>query len=189
MDKAIVVLHGYDSKGSQKAEKLKKAFPDYRVFVPDLNNSVETNVDTILHLIAWCLLDYEEVHIVGTSLGGFYALDLYSRLDPVDEVDVYYYLINPALTPTKTLPKIGAVLSEEDYESLAVREATMSLKGLVGFTFFVGLQDDVIPPSELVQALESTTDPHNIVLSDQDHRHSDITAVIEHIKANSVITL
>lgn len=189
MDKAIIVLHGYNSKGGQKAKDLQKALPDYKVFNPLLTSSVEDNVQTIYNLLLSVSEKYKELHVVGTSLGGFYALDLCRRIKPVNDVDIYYYVINPALTPTQTLPRIGEV-SQQDYETLSEMESLLDVNDLLGVTFFIGLRDTVIPPSHLLETLQKKVDkPYNLVVSDQDHRHSDLTSVIDLIKTHSSIAV
>ncbi|MDR1897459.1 MAG: hypothetical protein LBR10_11780 [Prevotellaceae bacterium] len=89
----IINLHGFNSAPGGKAEFLREHFGD-SVVAPQL--PIETkDALSITHAV----IDRHQganIHIVGTSLGGFYAL--YVSLSR-KESNIFYHLINTPLTP------------------------------------------------------------------------------------------
>lgn len=96
----VIYIHGFGSSGvSSKAKILKKnlkAFGD--VLAPSLSHIPDLAIDTLEQLI----ISYkkkEDVYLIGTSLGGFYAIYLANKFN------IPAILINPAVSPTDTLEK------------------------------------------------------------------------------------
>lgn len=89
----ILFIHGFGSSGfSAKAAVMKKHFK--RCFSPSLHPVPALAIDTLAHVIH--ALDDKPL-LVGSSLGGYYALYLSSRFGyPA-------VLINPAIAPDVTL--------------------------------------------------------------------------------------
>ena len=104
----IVYLHGFSSgAASQKATALQKALAPTLMIVPEYPS--HRPHDSIAVLIE-CLRrqstqsERQKILLVGSSLGGYYAQYLATRLDYISGV----VLINPALQPQVTLePYIG----------------------------------------------------------------------------------
>jgi hypothetical protein len=53
--------------------------------------------------------------------------------------------------------------------------------------FYFGKNDEVLNHEPLLNQIYSFFKPVNIFMSEQDHRHDDISTVIKHIKENMVL--
>ena len=94
----VLYIHGFASSGlGSKAQLVRDFFGD-EAFAPSLSYIPELAIDT-LEQIVQKTLPREPVHLVGSSLGGFYATVLAERhgLDAV--------LVNPSTRPWETLGK------------------------------------------------------------------------------------
>lgn len=91
----IIYLHGFQSSPlSKKGQQLQHYCADYRhiqVHLPDLNSSPDAVIQKISQLIE--ALPREQVVLVGSSLGGFYATYF------VAKYACPAVLINPAMQP------------------------------------------------------------------------------------------
>ena len=104
----IVYLHGFSSgAASQKATALQKALAPTLMIVPEYPSHRPHDSIAVL---TECLRqqstqrERQKILLVGSSLGGYYAQYLATRLDYISGV----VLINPALQPQVTLePYIG----------------------------------------------------------------------------------
>ena len=89
----IIYLHGFKSSAlSIKGQQLKQYFlehSDVKVHLPDLNQQPEQVMQGLADLIE----SLEDVALVGSSLGGFYATQL------VAKYGIPAVLINPAMRP------------------------------------------------------------------------------------------
>ncbi|OTG85040.1 YqiA/YcfP family alpha/beta fold hydrolase [Acinetobacter sp. ANC 4648] len=89
----IIYLHGFQSSAlSIKGQQLNhycQQYPAYKVHLPDLNMPPQQVFDAISSLIE----QFDDVVLVGSSLGGFYATQL------VAKYGVPAVLINPAMRP------------------------------------------------------------------------------------------
>lgn len=89
----IIYLHGFQSSAlSIKAQQLKQYIvqqPVYTLHLPDLNFPPQQVFADLCHLIE----QLDDVALVGSSLGGFYATQL------VAKYGVPAVLINPAMRP------------------------------------------------------------------------------------------
>lgn len=89
----IIYLHGFQSSAlSIKGQQLKQYFShrnDVQVHLPDLNLSPVR----VMECMALLIESLEDVVLVGSSLGGFYATQL------VAKYNVPAVLINPAMRP------------------------------------------------------------------------------------------
>ena len=98
----LVYAHGFRSssksrKATQLADVLRAHYPEVRYVTPDLSFHP---AQAIAQLQAHCLgIAPETVTIVGSSLGGFYAVVLAERLG------CRAVLLNPSLRPFETLSK------------------------------------------------------------------------------------
>ena len=126
----IVYLHGFSSgAASQKATALQKALSPTLMIVPEYPS--HRPHDSIAILTGYlrqqsAQSERQKILLVGSSLGGYYAQYLATRLDYISGV----VLINPALQPQVTLePYIGQQanqvtgelfeFSQKDFQELA----------------------------------------------------------------------
>ncbi len=93
----VVYIHGFGSSGfSNKASILKKYFGDDKVFTPSLSTIPELAIDTLNQMLT-LLLKTENITLVGSSLGGYYASYFAHKFD------IKAILVNPSVYPYKTL--------------------------------------------------------------------------------------
>lgn len=94
----IIYLHGFASSHySVKAQKFLEYFDD-EIITPSLNTIPNLAINTVEQLIE-AFLKTENVHLIGSSLGGFYALYL------ANKYNLKAVLINPAVNPHATLSR------------------------------------------------------------------------------------
>jgi len=119
----IIYIHGFNSSGqSGKAQELADIFPDEKIIAPDLPWQPEKAKVFLEQLID--RHREEQILLIGSSLGGFYAQYLGWRFGyPV-------VLINPALNPFPLL--LGCVGEQTNYYTGEVyhltEETVMSLR-------------------------------------------------------------
>ncbi len=97
--KMIIYIHGFGSSGrGGKALELLKYFKSQNIpcISPSLSYVPELAIDTLEQLIE----SYEEVTLIGSSLGGFYAIYL------AEKYRLKSVLINPAIDSPKTLRRM-----------------------------------------------------------------------------------
>ena len=104
----IIYLHGFSSAAtSHKAILLQQQLSQYNFLVPEYpSHQPDTSIDLLSVYIKKKSGEHnnEQVMLIGSSLGGFYAQYLGVHLDVVTAA----VLINPALQPQITLkPHIG----------------------------------------------------------------------------------
>lgn len=95
-------IHGFASTGAtSKVDQLREILgPDEEVIAPTLTHCPFNDIETLCDIIE----SSKVKTVVGSSLGGFYAIALAQRYD------LRVVLINPALDPATTLePMIGTV--------------------------------------------------------------------------------
>ena len=98
-------FHGYKSSPmAEKAKAMREILGSDNVIVPDFNLSVEEISDLFDKLCDEISSSKEEVCIVGSSLGGLFALNIASR------VKCNTILLNPALIPMVIIPKVTDVI-------------------------------------------------------------------------------
>ncbi len=99
----IIYIHGFASCGfGSKAQKFKEYFEDeiITISLPTIPNLA---IDTLEQIIEGFLNKDEDVYLVGSSLGGFYAIYL------ANKYDLKAVLINPAVNPWSTLSRYEGV--------------------------------------------------------------------------------
>ena len=104
----IIYLHGFSSgAASNKAGMFRRALSETPFLILEYPaHQPHAAVSSITRSITQALSEYpgEELTLMGSSLGGFYAQFLAAALDAVDRV----VMINPALQPQLTLkPFVG----------------------------------------------------------------------------------
>ncbi len=95
----VLYIHGFGGSGfGVKANLFREHFKSKSVnfLAPSLSYTPDLAISTLEEIISNCL-KYEDVKLIGSSLGGFYATYL------ADRFDLKAILINPSLKPTKTL--------------------------------------------------------------------------------------
>lgn len=198
MKGTVLVLHGFNSAPGQKSVDLKEALEGYEIISPELPADPTEAIPYLTELVE----SISDLHIVGTSLGGFYSLILADALR--DRDDVFIYAINPAYTPSVffsnleekiyTNYKTGKELKVTvDFKSKIVNyllqqeEKVKTVVGDSNISYYIGSNDDVIDHAILIGNLENLEVPYRVIKSNQDHRHQNIESVIEDIKKNSTL--
>ena len=99
----IIYIHGFASSGfGSKPQKFKEYFED-EIMTLSLPTIPNLAVDTLEQIIEAFLNKEEDVFLVGSSLGGFYALFL------ANKYDLKAVLINPAVNPWGSLDRFEGV--------------------------------------------------------------------------------
>ena len=94
----IIYIHGFGSNGlANKAKLFRKYFENEKFIAPSLSNIPDLAIQTLKEIINLC---EDEVYLIGSSLGGYYATHL-SILSKVKKV----ILINPAVYSSNTLKR------------------------------------------------------------------------------------
>jgi uncharacterized protein len=190
----ILVIHGFNSGPGEKSEKLKQAFPNAKIFTPQLQNEPLADIQYLQKFIK----KHKDIHVIGTSLGGFYTM--YLALMNSHRDDLAFYMINPAYTPYEhfsnkknqifynhksNLPfKIGEnFLNEIDSLQFHLHECFNAYPNMY---FYFGNNDEILNHQPLIQQLYGLFKPVNVFHSDQDHRHNDLNKIIKQIQENMV---
>ena len=120
----ILYIHGFGSSGEGvKASLFREYFKSQNIpFVaPSLSYVPELAMDTLEELIA----SYDDVKLIGSSLGGYYALYL------AQKYGLKTVLINPAMYSAKTLrhvmDKQGYTLNYYDHSHFEWRESHIEM--------------------------------------------------------------
>ncbi len=115
----ILYIHGFGSSGfGGKATLFKEYFND-DIIMPSLSYVPALAIHTLEQLIVMLQKQGEKVSLVGSSLGGFYAIYL------ANKYNLKAVLINPAIVPYKTLDKIGMATNYFDLSSFEVTHEHM----------------------------------------------------------------
>ncbi len=94
----IIYIHGFGGSGEGvKAKLFKKEFIDVNVIAPSLSYVPDLAILTLCELIETFTALGESVSLIGSSLGGYYALYL------SDKYNLKVVLLNPSIYPYKTL--------------------------------------------------------------------------------------
>lgn len=94
----IIYIHGFGSSGQgAKAQKFREYFQQHKIpfIAPSLSYVPELAISTLEELIH----SYEEVALIGSSLGGYYAIYL------AEKYGLNALLINPAVRSAETLKR------------------------------------------------------------------------------------
>lgn len=99
----IIYIHGFASSGfGSKPQKFKEYFEE-EIITISLSTIPNLAIDTLEQIIEFSLNKDEDVYLIGSSLGGFYALYL------ANKYDLKAVLINPAVNPWSTLHRYEGV--------------------------------------------------------------------------------
>lgn len=93
----IIYIHGFGGSGeSSKAVVFRNKLEEYKVLAPSLSYVPELAINTLKEIIS-SYMKYEEVYLIGSSLGGYYATYL------ANYFNIQAVLINPAVHPQNIL--------------------------------------------------------------------------------------
>ena len=196
MSTVIISLHGFNSGPGQKAQYITQQFPDCQVIAPQLPYDPLQAVEVIRDIIDQH--DRDDIHIVGTSLGAFYAMYI-SRLYVLRD-NIIYYLINPSFEPHTTLRRYdGKVINNyktqqqfetthEFFEGLRIlyyyTSKMYNARCIHSSNYFIGTEDEVVDFTNFTNFIKSFEVPYRMYHSKQDHRYSDLSDVVEKIRQN-----
>lgn len=196
-NQTILYIHGFNSGPGGNDRKIAELIPNYKIIAPQLTNNVKDNFENLSNILKNELDLGMNVHIVGTSLGGFYALLLKSQFSDFDH-SIEYYLINPSLQPYKTLKNwegknlINFRNGKDEYvpttfiHSLSVHsEMLSSIKELYNVSFFLGLKDEILDFEYLKHKIKILGKPYWLSEYDEGHSFKDINPIVDRIKENS----
>jgi len=110
----IIYIHGFASSGFGGKATVFKEYYGEDIYCPTLSHIPVLAINTLEQLIQIQLKNNEVVHLIGSSLGGFYALYL------SEKYNLKTVLINPAIFPYKTLDKIGQATHYFDMSTFEV---------------------------------------------------------------------
>ena len=109
-----IYIHGFASSGfGGKATVFKEHYKN-EIFLPSLSYVPSLALHTLEQLIQIFIENKQNVNLVGSSLGGYYAIFL------ANKYNLKAVLINPAITPYKTLDKIGMATNYFDMSTFEV---------------------------------------------------------------------
>ena len=201
MKSIVIYIHGFASGPGLKAELMRNAFPNSEIVAPHLTGHVEEDLVTLKSLVFQYSQHNSQIHIVGTSLGGFYTLCIAaSNLVDMDNPPKFY-VINPSFSPHETLLKYkdqevpnyksgpGVTLIDFDFDALKSNKEYMikNFQGGIDLNVFIGTEDEVLEFDEFLEFLETVPGlMTNIHYSQQDHRFADIDNVIKSLRLNRV---
>ena len=114
----ILYIHGFGSSGKgNKANILHGEFEQYNFVTPSLSHIPQLAIDTLEQIIEYAL-QYEEVYLIGSSLGGYYAIYL------ANKYNLKAVLINPAVKPYIRLHEaLGKALNYHDLSKFEWNES------------------------------------------------------------------
>ena len=190
MNNTILYIHGFNSGPGGKSTTLEKAFLKVKIITPQLiDNKAKESIKLLTEIME---IEKPKV-IVGTSLGGFYAMYLSTIFK-----DCHYYIINPSFTPEISLKQaLGHsisnfvtgnryTLTQSFIDELAAlskeMKSTYDVASLEISHFYIGRRDEFLDYTELIKFLDGFGVDYNLSYSDNDHRHMDITQVIKDIE-------
>lgn len=171
MKSTIVYIHGFGSSpSSDTAKQIKDAFHSEKFVCPHIDHS--QNPDKIkaqIDKLAKQLTNHDDVVIVGSSAGGFWADYLGS---------VYGFkavLVNPSLRPATNYKKYNLPSSYYDkYTKLQTLIRNHTRHHIVSFA---GDKDEVVPLEHV-----KTHYKNPIMLKDEGHKLKNMTPVIQMIQ-------
>ena len=186
----VLYIHGFNSGKGQKVIDLEKA--GYKVYCPQLTNNVKEDIQKLVDLANQ--LQDDNLHVVGCSLGGFYALVLVGLIR--SNRNLMFHLINPSMVPNISLKKeLGKTLV--NYKTKTEFTVTQSFlddlkevsRPLIELEdhqfeqvrFYFGTEDTVIDHSETIDWIKKCEIPSDVITSKQGHRFQDISPVIREI--------
>lgn len=112
MPAKILYIHGFaSSSNSFKARQLKEFFDRQGLHNVVLHPTLPVSPKRAVCLLNDMFKDFDIKLVIGSSLGGFYALYLHQQQN------IHTVLINPSLNPSKTLEKYTGLIKRHYSES------------------------------------------------------------------------
>ena len=93
----ILYIHGFASSGLGGKAKMVREYFGEKAFAPSLPYVPDLAIDTLIQIAEQAARCREPLHLIGSSLGGFYALYLAERFG------LQAVLVNPSVRPWETL--------------------------------------------------------------------------------------
>jgi predicted esterase YcpF (UPF0227 family) len=155
----IIYVHGFGSSGFGGKAKLFKEYFDEELITPSLSYVPALAINTLEQIIEMLLFKEEEVYLVGSSLGGYYAIYL------ANKYNLKAVLINPAVNPYVTLDRLGIARNYYDSSSFEVTSSHLdTLKNLnietitnqEKFMVLIQTDDEVLDYNEAVEKLPNS---------------------------------
>lgn len=105
----IIYIHGFGgSAKGVKASSLRKALKEHNILAPTLSYNPDLAIDTLEQIIN-SYKKYENIYLIGSSLGGFFSIYLAKKYN------LKAVLINPATDPINILSTlVGQALNFGD---------------------------------------------------------------------------
>ncbi|XPV69763.1 MAG: YqiA/YcfP family alpha/beta fold hydrolase [Halarcobacter sp.] len=177
----ILYIHGFGSSGNGGKATLFREYFEDEVIAPSLSYVPNLAIDTLEQIIEMLQAKNEKVALVGSSLGGYYAIYL------ANKYDLKAVLINPSIYPYKTLDKIGMAMNYYDMSSFEVTaEHIQALKGFEvktikkqeNFMTLLQTEDEVL---DYTQAEEKLSDSELIIEEGGNHSFENIESYFRKI--------
>lgn len=177
----ILYIHGFGSSGeSYKAKALKEHFKDSGFICPSLSYVPKLAIQTLEEIIQ-TYQKYEDIYLMGSSLGGFYSIYL------ANKYKLPAVLINPAVNPRETLKEFGLKTNYYDHSKFeCTKEHLDSLKeyeidNIQDHLYFLLSKkgDEVLDYKE---AMDMFKNSKSIIEDGGDHTFDDIEKHVDEIK-------
>ncbi len=177
----ILYIHGFGSSGNGGKASLFREYFEDEVIAPSLSYVPNLAIDTLEQIIEIYLSQDINVGLVGSSLGGYYAIYL------ANKYKLKAVLINPSIYPYKTLDKVGMAMNYYDMSSFEVTaEHIQALKGFEvkqienqeNFMTLLQTEDEVL---DYNQAVEKLPDSELIIEEGGNHSFENIESYFRKI--------
>lgn len=152
----IIYIHGFGSSGNGGKATLFREYFEEEVIAPSLSYVPNLAIDTLEQMIEMLLEKDETVGLVGSSLGGYYAIYL------ANKYNIKAVLINPAIYPYNTLDKIGMAMNYYDGSTFEVTQSHIQslkafeiqeIKNQEKFMTLLQTDDEVLDYNDAVEKL------------------------------------
>lgn len=166
----IIYIHGFGSSGFGGKAALFKEYFEEEIITPSLSYVPALAISTLEQIIEMLQERDEEVYLVGSSLGGFYAIYL------AQKYNLKAVLINPAVKPYVTLDRVGTATNYFDYSSFEVTKEHLTTLTKIDvptianqekFLTLLQTGDEVLDYNEAVEKL-----PNSELVIDEGGNHS-----------------
>jgi predicted esterase YcpF (UPF0227 family) len=172
MKSTIVYIHGYGSGPTgSTAQDIKKSFPSEKFLSPKIDHSQDPDlIKAQMDKLAKTLTNHNDVIIVGSSAGGFWA----------DYLGAVYgfktVLVNPSLRPATNYKKYN--LPAEYYEKYIKLQDWLKHHTRHHMVAYAGDKDEVVPLEHV-----KTHYKNPIMLKGEGHRLKNMTPVVKMIQS------
>ena len=186
----IIYIHGFNSAGyGEKINHLRKAFGDENVITPTLPPNPEKAIKLLEYLVE--KIKDDNLYLVGTSLGGFYAVYL------TNKYGVPSIIINPSTKPWESLKdEVGTQTNYKTNETYEFRKEYLKflkemevpkkeLENLKDKIFvYLDENDELLDSHETAEYFK---DFYVKMYPDGNHRFAHMKELIEDMKNNILV--